>query len=392
MDRWQALVARWETDRSAAGTVAHIVNIVLHPRLPGTRKIRLLSLAHLTTTRVYTTVDPYPHPTQSLGSLLDYNSKTVYFRTPRSNTKSFLPPRAHAPISKTPHTALPGLKNRQQARPEPLPEAPLRAAATLKQSDMAAAKDEQIHKVSVQNKNLAKKAAKAKGRGHSALHAICTPSRAQREGCRRIPCGADLDIPRTAPRRRIGHRHDVRGHRHDVRVQRHHALTMIVVAKGSSLGAVVHPLMLNNKLRSRLGFDSAHRLCTRVRHGARQRTATARVCAHVRSRSSLVVSDEEQEQDNDAQHSSSYLLGALYPVLVDRSLNHDRYGTHLEDLSAWAELVPEASQLLLTNLYTGLRTETGAPAIRVTTTSRFPDDKHRAMEKMQHAGEAAAAN
>ncbi|KAJ7205458.1 hypothetical protein GGX14DRAFT_644628 [Mycena pura] len=58
------------------------------------------------------------------------------------------------------------------------------------------------------------------------------------------------------------------------------------------------------------------------------------------------------------------------------SLNQERYG------------------LLLTNLYTGLRTETGAPAIRAATTSRFSDDKRaRAMEEMQamlqRAGEAA---
>ncbi|KAJ7206294.1 hypothetical protein GGX14DRAFT_568269 [Mycena pura] len=290
---------------------------------------------------------------------------------------------------------------------------PLRAAATLKQGDMAAcaaaAKDEQIHKVSVQNKNLAKKAAKAKGRSVS-LPAIYTPFLEVAARCtrsarplelnvkdvaafhvepivhvlslphRHLPFQPFPDIPRTAPRRRLGRRHDVR-------VQWHHALTMIVVAEGSSLGAVVHPLMLNNKLRSRLGFDSA------VRASAAWGSSA----------------DEEQEQDNDAQHSSSYLHGsAWFSYFVEiqhciqcwstgqyvdanftKSLNHDRYGTHLEDLSAWAELVPEASQLLLANFYTGLRTETGAPAIRVTTTSRFSDDKRRAME---HVGEAAAAN
>ncbi|KAJ7213403.1 hypothetical protein GGX14DRAFT_392911 [Mycena pura] len=82
------------------------------------------------------------------------------------------------------------------------------------------------------------------------------------------------------------------------------------------------------------------------------------------------------------------------------TLNQERYRAHLQDLSDWAGLVPEATQLLLTNLYTGLRyiiaaaaasfhsstyrTETGAPAIRAATTSRFSDDKRaRAMEEMQ---------
>ncbi|KAJ7202512.1 hypothetical protein GGX14DRAFT_397582 [Mycena pura] len=78
------------------------------------------------------------------------------------------------------------------------------------------------------------------------------------------------------------------------------------------------------------------------------------------------------------------------------TLNQERYRAHLQDLSDWAGLVPEATQLLLTNLYTGLRTETGAPAIRAATTSRFSDDKRaRAMEEMQamlqHAGEVAPA-
>lgn len=40
--------------------------------------------------------------------------------------------------------------------------------------------------------------------------------------------------------------------------QKRHALAMAIVASGSSLGAVVHPIMLNNTLQS-LGFENAVR-------------------------------------------------------------------------------------------------------------------------------------
>ncbi|KAK7052549.1 MFS general substrate transporter [Favolaschia claudopus] len=41
--------------------------------------------------------------------------------------------------------------------------------------------------------------------------------------------------------------------------QRRRALAMTIVASGSSLGAVIHPIMLNNTLRSNLGFGNAVR-------------------------------------------------------------------------------------------------------------------------------------
>lgn len=37
------------------------------------------------------------------------------------------------------------------------------------------------------------------------------------------------------------------------------AFAMTIVASGSSLGAVIHPIMLNNTLRSHLGFGNAVR-------------------------------------------------------------------------------------------------------------------------------------
>ncbi|KAJ7708237.1 MFS general substrate transporter [Mycena rosella] len=42
--------------------------------------------------------------------------------------------------------------------------------------------------------------------------------------------------------------------------QKRRALAMTIVASGSSLGAVVHPIMLNNTLHSRLGFATAVRI------------------------------------------------------------------------------------------------------------------------------------
>ncbi|KAJ7203052.1 hypothetical protein GGX14DRAFT_570311 [Mycena pura] len=73
------------------------------------------------------------------------------------------------------------------------------------------------------------------------------------------------------------------------------------------------------------------------------------------------------------------------------SLNRERYGAHLTDLSEWAALVPEATQLLLTSLYTGLRDRgTGHSCSRNVALFR----RARAMEEMQamlqRAGEAAA--
>jgi MFS family permease len=41
--------------------------------------------------------------------------------------------------------------------------------------------------------------------------------------------------------------------------QKRRALAMSIVASGSSLGAIIHPIMLNNTLHSRLGFEDAVR-------------------------------------------------------------------------------------------------------------------------------------